>query len=112
MKKIMIMLMFAALALLTANFAPAQEHGATGTKKTIILPPETFNLKSGTGLITVQMHCTICHSGDYIQMQPPFTRSQWTAEVKKMINVMGAKINENDAGIISDYLANNYGSGK
>ena len=101
----------AALTLLNANFASAQGQGPMGTTKTIVLPLETVTLKPGKGLEMVQMHCLICHSADYIQMQPPFTKAQWIVEVKKMINVMGAKINENDVGTISDYLANNYGSG-
>jgi sulfite dehydrogenase (cytochrome) subunit B len=104
-------LIIAAFTLLNVNFAPAQGQGPMGTTKAIVLPPETVTLKSGKGLETVQMHCLICHSADYIQMQPPFSKAQWSAEVKKMITVMGAKINESDAGMISDYLADNYGSG-
>jgi cytochrome c5 len=107
-----IMLIISALALLIANFAPAQGQTAVATRKSIVLPAETVNLKPGKGLDMVQISCLVCHSGDYITMQPPFTKAQWTAEVKKMINVMGAKINENDIIIISDYLAENYGSGK
>ena len=110
MKKIM--LIISVLALLTANLALTQGQAAMATQKSIVLPPETVNLKPGKGLDLVQIHCLVCHSGDYIQMQPPFTQAQWTAEVKKMITVMGAKINEDDAGIISGYLAENYGSGK
>lgn len=107
-----IILIISVLALLTANFAPAQGQAAMATKKSIVLPPETENLKPGKGLDLVQINCLVCHSGDYITMQPPFTKTQWTAEVKKMINVMGAKINEDDARIISNYLAENYGLGK
>jgi hypothetical protein len=107
-----IMLIISVIALLTANFALAQEQTAMTTKKSIVLPPEAVNLKPGKGLDRVQINCLVCHSGDYITMQPPFTKVQWTAEVKKMINVMGAKINEDDVGIISGYITENYGAGK
>ena len=105
-------LMIAALALLIANPAPALEQSSKVAKKTIVLPPETVNLKSGTGLDRVLANCLVCHSADYVTMQPPFTKAQWTATVKKMINVMGAKISEDDAAIISAYLGGNYGPGK
>jgi hypothetical protein len=45
-------------------------------------------------------------------MQPQFTKAQWTAETTKMIKVFGAQISEENAKIISDYLAENYGTGK
>jgi mono/diheme cytochrome c family protein len=110
MKKII--LIIAALAFLNANFVLALAQAEGTTTKSIVLPPETVNLKPGDGLDMVQIHCVVCHSGDYIQMQPPLTKAQWTAEVKKMINVMGAKISEADASIISNYLAQYYGSGQ
>jgi cytochrome c5 len=107
-----ILLIISVLALLSANLVSAQAQTAKLAEKSIVLPPEMVNLKPGKGIEMVQINCLVCHSGDYITMQPPFTKAQWSAEVKKMINVMGAKINEDDAGVISDYLAENYGSGK
>ena len=44
-------------------------------------------------------------------MQPPFSRATWTAEVNKMIKVMGAPINEDDAKTIINYLVATYGTG-
>ncbi len=38
-------------------------------------------------------------------------RKIWQAEVNKMINVLGAPIESNDAAAIVDYLVKNYGSG-
>jgi sulfite dehydrogenase (cytochrome) subunit B len=110
MKKIL--LIISVVTLLTPTLAPAQTQAAATGSKSIVLPPETVNLKSAKGLDVVQANCLICHSGDYISMQPPFTKAQWTAEVQKMVKVMGAKITEANAVIISDYLAENYGSRK
>ncbi len=75
------------------------------------LPVIEVRLKSGPGLDKVSTLCNICHSLDYITMQPPFPRSTWTAEVNKMIKVMGAPINDDDAKTIVNYLAANYGTG-
>jgi sulfite dehydrogenase (cytochrome) subunit B len=43
-------------------------------------------------------------------MNSPFLNAQgWDAEVTKMINVMGAPIDQADARTIKDYLTKNYG---
>lgn len=96
------------LALLTAGFAYAASQE---TVHTIQLPNIPTELKAGEGKDRMAL-CGICHSLDYITMQPEFSRTQWTAEVNKMIKVMGAPVNEDDAKIIINYLATQYGTGK
>ena len=72
---------------------------------------ERVRLTPGPGVEKVEANCAACHSLDYIQMNSPFLSStQWEAEVKKMINVMGAQINEADAKAIVEYLSTKYGS--
>jgi len=72
---------------------------------------ERVRLTPGPGVEKVEANCAACHSLDYIQMNSPFlTSTQWDAEVKKMINVMGAPINEADAKTIVEYLSAKYGS--
>jgi mono/diheme cytochrome c family protein len=105
-------LFFVVASVVVACFAYAQSVVSTKTKKTIVLPPEKVDLKPGKGLDKVTTSCAICHSTDYISMQPRMTRTQWTAEVNKMIKVMGAPISADDAKVISNYLAANYGTGK
>lgn len=90
----------------------AQEPAAGGTVHSIDLPDIKTTLKPGAGLDKTSTLCNICHSVDYITMQPPFPRAQWTATVNKMVKVMGAPINEEDAKTIIDYLSTNYGNGK
>ena len=44
-------------------------------------------------------------------MNSPFLNAAaWTAEITKMIKVMGAPIGDADAKAIADYLAKNYGT--
>jgi sulfite dehydrogenase (cytochrome) subunit B len=70
-----------------------------------------IRLTPGPGVEKVEDNCATCHSLDYIQMNSRFlTSTQWDAEVKKMIGVMGAPINEADAKTIVEYLKANYGS--
>jgi cytochrome c5 len=100
-----------AASVVVACFAYAQSVVTTPTMKKITLPPERMFLAPGPGMEKTQQKCSICHSTDYINMQPKKSKADWTAEVNKMIKVMGAPVNAKDAKAISDYLAAHYGSG-
>jgi cytochrome c5 len=92
------------LAALAVGSAGAEE-------KRIILPPdhEHARLKVGPGSDVTQTQCQLCHSTDYIGMQPPGDAKQWEGVVTKMIKVFGAPLSEADAKIITEYLARSYG---
>ena len=105
MKKIVLLI---TAMILVAEFAHA---GPQATVRSITLPVVPTELKAGDGREKVETLCAICHSLDYITMQPKFTRAQWTATTNKMIKVMGAPIGEDDARKIIDYLVVNYGTG-
>jgi cytochrome c5 len=67
-------------------------------------------LKDGQGKNRVIGQCAMCHSLDYITMHAKILdRAGWEKTVDKMINVMGAHINDADKQAIIDYLARNYG---
>ncbi len=87
--------------------------GASGgaVEKSIILPPDNAmaELKPGVGVEVVRANCIACHSTDYIVRQPGRDTKQWEAEVKKMISVFGAPINDPDVKVIVQYLATAYG---
>ena len=80
--------------------------------KQITLPNIQIELASGAGREKVQTLCNICHSVDYITMQPPGTKAQWTATVTKMRKLFGAPISDADSEVISSYLAEHYGTAK
>lgn len=105
MKRIIVFLMLSAVA----GFAYA---GSGRSVHSIQLPEIKTELKAGEGKDVTERFCSICHSLDYITMQPTFTRAQWTGVVNKMIKVMGAPISEEDAKIIVGYLTAGYGNGK
>ncbi len=73
-------------------------------KVSIDLPKETAHFKPGPGVQVAQTYCVICHSADYIYMQPPLTRAQWEAEVTKMRKVFGAPLPEDQVKTVVDYL--------
>ncbi|MGA8050412.1 MAG: hypothetical protein WCA09_09555 [Burkholderiales bacterium] len=73
-------------------------------KSSITLPPETAHFKPGSGSDVATTYCTICHSPDYIYMQPAQDRAGWTGAVNKMRKVFGAPIPEEQVKVIVDYL--------
>ena len=79
------------------------------------LPEPTAELRPpadgahAAGFASAQANCMICHSVDYIAMQPPGKgRAFWEAEVTKMIKVYGAPIAEAQAKAIAAYLSAQY----
>ncbi len=81
---------------------------ATAAPRSYELPEPTATLKPGPGSDTAQV-CAACHSVDYIAFQPSQKGlAFWDAEVKKMIAVYRAPIDEADAKTIAAYLASTY----
>ena len=78
----------------------------------IVLPPETAVLRtSALPGYQIAMHkCGICHSADYINLQPPrMSLTQWEAEMTKMQHAYGAPIDETEIKLLAIYLASAYG---
>ncbi len=89
----------------------SKASSSEGTVHSITIPAIRIELKEGEGRAKVETYCNICHSVDYITMQPKFPRAQWTATVNKMIKTFGAPIPQEDAGTIISYLSAQYGTG-
>ncbi len=113
MKRLLIITVIVMLAT-AAGYAQGQSV-ATPDKSSvhsITLPLTEVKLKPGPGSEKASTLCNICHSLEYITMQPALPQAIWSAEVNKMIKVMGAPINEEDAKVITEYLSTAYGTGK
>jgi len=76
----------------------------------IKLPPDSVTLEPGPGVDQTQTQCRMCHSLDYITMQPRVGAPQWDGVVTKMMKVFGAPMSEAEAKVISEYLAKHYGT--
>jgi mono/diheme cytochrome c family protein len=83
-------------AMLDAN-AESQVH-------TIVLPHDEPVFPPGSGRDEFVTACVVCHSPRYITMQPRFSGATWLSEVKKMKDVYGAHISDEQAVQITDYL--------
>lgn len=94
--------------LLLALGVPAVAADKLGLVR-IQIPKETAEFKPGPGVEKVEEVCLKCHSADYVYMQPPLTRQQWTATVVKMKKVMGAPVADGDVDVIVGYLMSQNG---
>ena len=95
----------------TAIVALILAGSAVAGAEEITLPPDHSYgaLKPGPGSELTQQRCVLCHSTDYIVMQPPGDQKQWDGVVTKMIKVFGAPVSDTDAKTIAEYLARHYG---
>lgn len=100
--------LLAALLLVAASSCPAAGAGEAGAMS-IQLPQETATLKPGPGQEVAQANCLMCHSVDYIYMQPPLNEAQWRGVVLKMKKVMGAPIADGDVDTLVKYLLSQNG---
>ena len=90
-------------------FFNASASTALAKPLTYTLSDQEPVLRAGPGSEVAQNNCLSCHSGDYIETQPPKQGIKfWEAEVNKMIKNYHAPISETDAKIIIDYLSNQY----
>ena len=95
-----------------AQSAGQKTNGQVPTLRSIDLPKIEVEMKEGEGRSAAATYCNICHSTDYITMQPPLSKAQWTATVNKMVKTFGAPIGPDDVNKIINYLTNNYGNGR
>lgn len=73
------------------------------------LPPPVTGFKPGPGSDLATANCSLCHSSDYISIQPVLKRSTWRAEVTKMQGKYGAPILSNNVDALVEYFTKNYG---
>lgn len=76
------------------------------------LPPETTKLERGPGVEVATAQCLLCHSADYIAIQPPLNRATWAATVTKMKDKYGAPILPDATNALVNYLVKTYGTEK
>ena len=70
----------------------------------IVMPHDEPAFPPGPGRDEFVAACVVCHSPRYITMQPRFSQATWLSEVKKMKDVYGAHISDQQVLNITDYL--------
>jgi mono/diheme cytochrome c family protein len=87
-----------------ARMASMPDATADTLVHTIVLPHDEPVFPPGVGRDEFVTACVVCHSPRYITMQPRFPRATWLSEVKKMQDIYGAHISDEQAVKITDYL--------
>jgi cytochrome c551/c552 len=83
---------------------------APGAPVEIRLPPEVTAFKQDAGAEIANAQCLICHSVEYVTMQPPLPKSFWKASIQKMQQKYGATIPDAQVDPLADFLTRNYGA--
>lgn len=76
----------------------------TNSPRSITLPTDPFSFQSGAGQEIANSYCVICHSADYIYMQPEHSQKKWQAIITKMKQVFGCPIPQDQIAPLSTYL--------
>lgn len=75
-----------------------------GEQSTLNLPPDPMSFQPAPGSQLANSYCLICHSAEYIYMQPPHHREQWTEIVQKMKKSFGCPIPDEQISQLVEYL--------
>lgn len=71
---------------------------------TFKLPSDPISFQPAPGSQLANNYCLICHSAEYIYMQPPHPRELWTEIVHKMKESFGCPIPDEQISPLVDYL--------
>lgn len=70
----------------------------------IILPSPPLTFQTAPGSEIASSYCLICHSAEYVYMQPPHSRVHWDKIVMKMKQAFGCPIPNEHIPTLVDYL--------
>ncbi len=92
------------------SFTPAWAGDLPAIKSVSVdLPAGDSLFPGGATADAINNNCLACHSADMVLNQAALPKTTWEAEVRKMINVYKAPIDEADVASIVAYLAKNKG---
>ncbi len=78
----------------------------TNSSRSITLPTDPFSFQSGAGQEIANSYCVICHSADYIYMQPEHSQKKWQTIITKMKHVFACPIPQDKIAPLAAYLFN------
>ena len=70
----------------------------------IVLPTDPFSFQPGNGQDIANTYCLICHSAEYIYMQPKHSTQKWHDIIQKMQKVFGCPIPQEQIPALASYL--------
>ena len=97
------------LPLMAFSLATGLTWLATAAPVRFEMPKETAAFKPGPGADLAKNQCLLCHSAEYVTIQPRLPRAFWEANVAKMRDKYGALVPKDQVPALVDYLVTNYG---
>ncbi|MGB0909486.1 MAG: cytochrome c [Nitrospirales bacterium] len=82
----------------------ASNKALAASPEHITLPSPPITFQSAPGSEIAASYCLICHSAEYVYMQPPHSPTQWNKIVKKMKHAFGCPIPDKHISALVDYL--------
>jgi len=92
LKILKIAMVFISIILTTGCYTDYQNDNTSENPKRIELSDFRASLPYDKDVNLVESNCMICHSLEYINMQPALTEKQWEKTVDKMIKNFGAPV--------------------
>ena len=105
-KRCLQLLVFSCCVVALLGIALGVQAFDTESPPAFTFPSDPITFQSGSGSQIATMYCMICHSAEYIYMQPPHSREQWEEIVHKMKSAFGCPIPEADIPTLLTYLVN------
>lgn len=98
--------MFLLLLVGATGFAWGLPSGGDDREQVSILnlPADPISFQTGPGSDLASRYCLMCHSAEYVYMQPPHSREQWMEIVNKMKTTFGCPISNEDMALLAGYL--------
>jgi len=95
---------FCVLVLLASLMPSAMADPNPSTEMPVVLPSDPFSFHPGPGSTIASSYCEVCHSAEYIYMQPPHSKKTWTKIVLKMKSAFGCSIPDDQIPLLVKYL--------
>ena len=97
-------LIICVLVLLVSPLPPSMADSNSSPEMPVVLPGDPFSFHPGPGSAIASSYCGVCHSAEYIYMQPPHSKPTWTKIVNKMKSDFGCSIPDDQIPPLVKYL--------
>ncbi len=104
MKRLFFSAWVVALALTGARAGESASPSVAGSAAIGSIPLQAGELPSGPNFALSKAACLTCHTSSYVIQTPKSPRHYWETEVKKMVDLYAAPLNDENQKLIVDYL--------
>jgi hypothetical protein len=93
-----------AIVLIGTTAGKSASPSAGGSTDFGSVPLQAGELPTGPNFALYKAACLTCHTSSYVIQTPKSARNYWEIEVRKMVDLYAAPINDENQKLIVDYL--------